>query len=311
MGLNLSNTHSPRMGKLWLGDHIKFFWTERNYVNSQSVIRKIALLLPWIQCFQSSYRSMHILLEHVTGKYIECWIIKVEFRCHYWCSWWSAKFSPDTKYDSCITKVNICKLMLLVTRSLDLFNWNFHFLNFGWFNKKMRLSQELTVVIFLVHNQLCPQCLRHTIHFFLKCIFTAILEKIWSKLVCKNVSVLWFCKRGWCVLWTFSFRYCVTNGCEWSLFLCCCHCYTLHWCVCVAKEQQQPHDLVFLVGNISENIVRTRSVTAVLTSGVNKVVWHTGAHRFPLALQALSPLIIIKMALNTCFIHVLNTYLDK
>lgn len=169
----------------WGSYSILLNWKKLCFFNSQSVIRKIALLPPWIQCFQSMYSSLHILLEHVTGKYVKCWIIKVEFRCHYWRSWWSAKFSPDTKYDSCITKVNICKLMLFVTRSLDLFNWNFHFLNFGCFNKKMRLSQELTGYFSCSQSTMSTMLQTHNT-FFLKCFFTAILEKIWSKLVCKK-----------------------------------------------------------------------------------------------------------------------------
>lgn len=124
-------------------------WTEINCINSQSVSYKIAVFPQWIQCFQSLYISLHTLREHVTNKGVECSIIKVEFTKST-----SAKFSPRTKYDSCLKNVNICKLRLFVMRSLDLFNWNFHFLNCG---KKMRLSQELTV-----HNQLCSECLRHT-----------------------------------------------------------------------------------------------------------------------------------------------------
>lgn len=127
--------------------------------------------------------------------------------CHCWCSSRCAKFSPHAKYDSWHQNVKICKSVLLAEtkgenlRPVDLFNWNFHFLNCGCFNKTMRLSPALTAVILLINGQLClmqPNCLQHTKRFyFLKHVFTVIFEKLDAKLCnCYTSTLVRLCCRG-------------------------------------------------------------------------------------------------------------------
>lgn len=121
-------------------------WTERNYNNSQSLNYKIPVFPPWIQYFHSLYSSLHILLEHMTNKGVRLAFTKSTCCCHCRYSCWSAKLCSYAKYHSCFKNVKICKLLLMAMRSLDLFNWTFHFLNCGCFNKNIRLSQELTAM---------------------------------------------------------------------------------------------------------------------------------------------------------------------